>query len=202
MRHSAAIRRVGNARYVHLVIITLATTNEQRAEVQDLFNRVFVGIEENAVPVIEHDYLYAALVPQIRDETGRLIAAAMTCRTQIAAGAIMASRAGLPDRSGVLPLLDMHSELDLIAVDPTRRGQGLASQLLRYLEAELASRGVRVWFGNVTANLDVDRLREFYNSHGFNVLPDFEPLPPLLGRDWTLPNSAMPQFYFYKRPRN
>lgn len=184
------------------MIITLATTNEQRAEVQDLFNRVFVGIEENAVPVIEHDYLYAALVPQIRDETGRLIAAAMTCRAQIAAGAIMASRAGLPDRSGVLPLLDKHSELDLIAVDPTHRGQGLASQLLGYLEADLASRGVRVWFGNVTANLDVDRLRQFYNSHGFNVLPDFEPLPPLLGRNWTMPNSARPQFYFYKRPRN
>ncbi|MFO6453399.1 MULTISPECIES: GNAT family N-acetyltransferase [unclassified Aeromicrobium] len=182
-------------------MITLASTNEQRAEVQELFERVFVGIEDNAVPVIEHDYLYAALVPQIHDETGRLLAAAMSCRTQIAAGAIMASRAGLPDAHGVLPLIDKHSELDLVTVDPTHRNQGLGSKLLRYLEAELASRGVRAWFGNVTANLEVDRLRNFYKSHGFNVLPDFEPLPPLLGRNWTMPNSAKPQFFFYKRPR-
>lgn len=180
--------------------ITLAATNEERAEVQALFSRVFVGIEDNAVPVVEHDYLYAPLIPQIREESGRLIAAAMTCRTQIAASAIMASHARLPDRFGVLPLLDKHSELDLIAVDRSHTGHGYGSSLIAYLDAKLASRGVRAWFGNVTTNLDVDRLRGFYRSHGFTVVPDFQPLPPLLGRNWVMPNAAVPQFYFYRRP--
>jgi GNAT superfamily N-acetyltransferase len=183
------------------VSITLATTNDERAQVQALFSAVFNGIEPNAVPVVEHDYLYAPLIAQIRDESGGLIAAAMTCRTQVAAGAIMASRAGLPDRFNVMPVIDAHSELDLLAVDDAHRGQGLGSGLVRFLEDELARRKVRAWFGNVTVNLDAGRLRAFYQSHGFTVLPDFTPLPPLLGRNWGLPGAASPQFYFYKRPQ-
>lgn len=181
--------------------IALANTNDERAQVQALFSSVFDGIEPNAVPVAEHDYLYTPLIPYIRDESGRLLAAAMTCRTQIAAGAIMTSRAGLPDRFNVMPVVDAHSELDLLAVDPTYRGHGLGSRLIRFLEDELARRKVRAWFGNVTVNLDARRLRTFYQLHGFTVLPDFTPLPPLLGRDWVLPGAGSPQFYFYKRPQ-
>ncbi|NEN76778.1 GNAT family N-acetyltransferase [Nocardioides zeae] len=183
------------------ITITIATTNDERAQVQALFSAVFVDIEPNAVPVVEHDYLYAPLIAQVRNGSGRLIAAAMTCRTQIAAGSVMAQRAGLPDRFNVLPVLDAHSELDLLAVDDDFRGQGLGSSLLRFLEDELAKRKVRTWFGNVTVNLEAARLRTFYQSHGFTVLPDFAPLPPLLGRNWTLPGAAAPQFYFYKRPK-
>ena len=126
----------------------------------------------------------------------------MSCRTQVAAGAIMARRAGLPDRYNVLPVVDAHSELDILAVDAAYRGRGLGSTLIRFLEDELARRKVRAWFGNVTVNLDAGRLRAFYQSHGFTVLPDFTPLPPLLGRNWMLPGGASPQFYFYKRPQH
>jgi GNAT superfamily N-acetyltransferase len=184
------------------VSITFAATNQERAQVQALFSAVFTDIESNAVPVVEHDCLYAPLIAQIRDEWGRLIAAAMTCRTQVAAGSIMANRAGLPDRFNVMPVIDAHSELDLLAVDDDHRGQGLGSVLIRFLEDELARRNVRAWFGNVTVNLDARRLRKFYRLHGFTVLPDFAPLPPLLGRDWMLPGAASPQFYFYKRPQH
>nr|WP_246391113.1 GNAT family N-acetyltransferase [Nocardioides soli] len=124
----------------------------------------------------------------------------MTCRTQVAAGSVLASRQGLPDRLGVLPLIDKHSELDLLAVDDSHRGLGYGSALLDHLESALAARGVRAWFGNVTVNLDAVSLRMFYRRHGFTVLPDFEPLPPLLGRKWHGPNLAAPQFWFYKRP--
>lgn len=180
--------------------ITLAESNDDRAEAQALFSRIFVDIEDNAVPRVEHDYLYAPLVPLIRDKGGQVIAAAMTCRTQLAAAAIMAKKAGLPDKFGILPLLDKHSELDLLAVDRDHRGQEYGSSLVTYLEEHLARRGVRTWFGNVTVNLDADRLRGFYRSHGFKIVPDFQPLPPLLGRNWVMPSAAMPQFYFYKRP--
>lgn len=183
------------------VLITFANTNDERAEVQALFSAVFDGIEPNAVPVVEHDYLYTPLIAQVRDESGRLIAAAMTCRTQVAAGALLASRAGLPDRFNVMPVIDAHSELDLLAVDPAHRSHGLGSSLIRFLEGELERRQVRAWFGNVTVNLDARRLRTFYQLHGFTVLPDFTLLPPLLGRNWVLPGAASPQFYFYKRPR-
>ena len=140
---------VGGSRYVQVVTITLATTNEQRAEVQALFSRIFVHIEENAVPAVEHHSLYSALIPQIHDQDGRLIAAAMACRTQIAASAVLSTRAGLPDPFVLLPLLDKHSELDLLAVDGAHRGRGFGTSLVEYLDAELVGRGVRMWFGNV-----------------------------------------------------
>jgi len=73
------------------------------------------------------------------------------------------------------------------------------SQLLNYLEDQLRQRGVRVWFGNATPDLDVDRLRMFYERHGFRVLPDGAPLPPLLGKEWVMPGTAQPTFYLWKR---
>jgi hypothetical protein len=68
-----------------------------------------------------------------------------------------------------------------------------------YLEDQLRERGVRAWFGNVTPDLDVLRLRKFYTRHGFAVLPDGEPLPPLLGKArWSMPSVEQPAFFFYK----
>ncbi|SKR67521.1 Uncharacterised protein [Mycobacteroides abscessus subsp. abscessus] len=71
--------------------------------------------------------------------------------------------------------------------------------MLTYLEKRLRAQGVRVWFGNVTSNLEVDRLREFYTSHGFTVLDNGQPLPPLLGRTWISPSTLPPAYYFYKK---
>ncbi|MEG9224633.1 GNAT family N-acetyltransferase [Aeromicrobium sp. Sec7.5] len=182
--------------------IELAETNSERAELQALFSHVFEGISDDAVPRVEHDDLYAPLLPLIRDAEGSLLAAAMSCRTELASAAIMASRIGRGDPFGVIGLLDKHSELDLVAVQPSARGRGYGSRLIQWLDSELEHRGVRAWFGNVTVNLETDRLREFYRRHGFEIVPDFQPLPPLLGKSWMKRDAQMPQFYFYKRPGN
>lgn len=179
--------------------ITLATTDDERAEVQALFEESFTNIDANAVPKTSSDYLYNPLVAQVRDEAGRLVAAALTCRSQRAAAAVTLGKMTRQDPLGVLDLVDRHSELDLIAVRESRRGIGIGSHLVRFLEGRLTDAGVQAWFGNVVEGLDATRLREFYTSHGFEVLPDGQPLPRLLGRDWTPPvPTAPPIFVFYK----
>jgi GNAT superfamily N-acetyltransferase len=82
---------------------------------------------------------------------------------------------------------------------PDARGLGIGSQMLAYLEQQLRTCGVRVWFGNVTINLDVNRLRAFYTSHGFTVLHQGQPLPPFFGRKWVPPSAMPPAFFSYKK---
>ena len=153
-------------------MITEAITNSQRREVLRLFLANFSNIDPNAVPMTEHDYLYAPIVAQYHDpDSGRLIAAALTCRAQVATMAILAQQRGLPD-GGYIPVLDKHSELDLICVDPRFRGQGIGKRLIDYLEQRLRDRGVRVWFGNATPDLDIVRLKRFYANCNFTLVPD------------------------------
>ncbi|MFE2267141.1 GNAT family N-acetyltransferase [Streptomyces griseosporeus] len=97
--------------------------------------------------------------------------------------------------------MDRHSELDLMAVDPEFRGRGIGSELVKALESRLQERGVRIWFGNATRDLETDKLRNFYARHGFRVLPEGQPLPDLMGRAWQLPTQQQPAFLFYKQIR-
>lgn len=183
-------------------MIQLANSDEERREVLDFFLDIFDDIDSNAVPMTTHDDLYRPLVVQYRDNaSGQLVGAALTCRAQVAAGsALMVKRGGqLPTANDFTAVLDRHSELDLMGVAPAARNQGIGAQMLTYLEKRLRARGVRVWFGNVTSNLEVDRLREFYTSHGFTVLDNGQPLPPLLGRTWISPSTLPPAYYFYKK---
>jgi GNAT superfamily N-acetyltransferase len=122
------------------------------------------------------------------------VAAALTCRAFLAGSAVVTGRA----EQMFGPALDRHSELDLLAVAEGSRGHGLGTSLVKELEAQLAAHGVRVWFGNVTAGNEVDRLRSFYSCLGFAVLADGQLLPPLLGRQWTPPLTEQPVFFFYK----
>ena len=88
----------------------------------DLFLRIFGDIAPNAVPVTAHDYLYNPLVLQFRDDaTQHLVGAALTCRAQVAAGSVLITASGgqLPPAEDCTPVLDKHSELDLIGVVPT-----------------------------------------------------------------------------------
>lgn len=180
-------------------IITLATTDAERAEVQALFEESFSDIDPHAVPKTSSDYLYNPSVAQVHNEQGRLVAAALSCRSQRAATAVTLSKMMGQDPLGVLEVLDRHSELDLLAVRETHRGEGLGSSLVRFLEDHLAKAGVQAWFGNVVDGLDAPRLRKFYGQHGFEVLPDGQPLPKLLGVDWTPPVPTQPPtFVFYK----
>lgn len=174
--------------------ISEANTDAKRAEVQDLFSRTFQGIAPNAIPAVKDDRLYAPLVLRYHDiETGQLAGAALTCRSEVAVGMTMMQRLEYA------PVLDRHSVLDLMAVAPAFRGRGIGSALVREMEDRLKERGVRIWFGNATRDLETARLREFYARHGFTVLPDGQPLPDLLGRSWVLPTAEQPAFFFYKQ---
>ena len=183
-------------------MIQVASSDTERQEVLDLFLHIFDDIAPNAVPMTAHDYMYNPLVLQFRDDTTQqLVGAALTCRAQVAAGSVLFSNSGqqLPPARDYTAVLDKHSELDLIGVALEARNQGIGSQMLTYLETRLASQGVRVWFGNVTDNLEAERLRKFYGSHGFTVLDHDQPLPPLLGRTWVSPATVPPAFFFYKK---
>lgn len=179
-------------------MILEAKSDDERREVQRLFEASIPDISPTAVPAVEHDPLYAPTVAQFRDPaTGRLVGAALACRAQVAAGAVLRMRAGRPTY-GMERVLDRHRELDLMAVTPEFRGRGVGSHLLAYLDERLRALGVRVMFGNVTDGLDADRLRGFYQRHGFTVLDSGVELPPLLGMQWVSPMAARPTFYFYK----
>lgn len=170
----------------------------ERQEVRDFLAEHIPGIDSNAVPETRLDAMYTPLVPVVRDAEGVVIAAALTCRSQVAAGASML-RASANEYATVL---DKHSELDLLAVAPHARGRGLGTQIMNDLEGQLAQRGVRVWFGNVTHDQDAHRLRCFYSRLGFKVLDEGQRLPLLLGKEWMPPNLQPPAFFFYKQIRS
>lgn len=180
-------------------MITKATTDEERREVLEHFLRIFDDIDQDAVPMVRYDHIYAPIVVADRASDGEILGAALTCRSQVAVGPLVAKLRGVPvPPSTYTPVLSKHSELDLIGVAPDQRGQGVGGRLLKYLQRELKSRGVRVWFGHVTSDLDTSRLRTFYAAHGFKVTADGEPLPPLLGRNWVMPGSFA-AYSFYKK---
>jgi GNAT superfamily N-acetyltransferase len=174
--------------------ISEAVTDAQRALVQVLFESSFRGIAPAAVPKVKHDPLYAPLVLCYHDPgTGELAGAALTCRSQVAVSMTMMRR---PEYA---PVMDRHSELDLIAAVPAFQGRGIGGELIRAIEDRLRQRGARSWFGNATKDLETAKLREFYSRHGFTVLPDGQPLPELLGKSWALPTTEQPAFFFYKQ---
>lgn len=177
--------------------IHYAVTDDERREVRDFLAEHIPGIAPNAVPRLEMDGAYAPLIPVVRGAEGEICGAALTCRSQLAAGARLMPALAAQYAS----VMDKHSELDLIAVAEDERGRGLGTALMSELEARLVERGVRVWFGNVTHDNDVGRLRGFYVNRGFTVLDEGQPLPPLLGKNWVPPGVAQPAFFFYKRVR-
>jgi GNAT superfamily N-acetyltransferase len=175
-------------------VISEAMTNAERREVQTLFEGSFPDIASNAIPAVKDDHLYAPVVLRYHDsKSGRLVGAALTCRAQRAVSA------SLMRQGGYEAVMGKHSELDLMCVDPEFRGRGIGSELVRAMEDQLRERGVRVWFGNATKDLETERLRNFYGQHGFKVLPDGEPLPDLLGKQWQMPLTEEPAFFFYKQ---
>lgn len=183
-------------------MIQIANTDAERQETCEFFHTIFDDIDTNAVPLTAHDDIYRPLVLRYHDaSTGQLVGAALTCRAQVAAGSVVFKKKGmpLPSANDYTAVLDKHSELDLIGVAPGARDQGIGSKMLKYLERRLISQGVRIWFGNVTQNLETDLLRRFYVSHGFTVLEHGQPLPPLLGRQWIPPSMSPPEYFFYKK---
>lgn len=178
------------------VTITTATTDSERAAAQQLLAGVIPGIAPNAVPGVAMDRMYRPVVALAHDASGTLVGAALTCLPQVAAGIGMLPAAQRPrafDRT-----LDKVSELDLVGVHPTAQGAGVGAALVQFLEAELSRRGVRYWFGNVTTDLHVARLRTFYTRLGFTCLPDGTPPPPFGGVEWVSPYTERPAYWFWK----
>lgn len=181
-------------------MIVRAITDSERQEVLEHFLCTFDDIDPNAVPMSRYDDIYAPIIIADRHSSGEILGAALTCRSQVAVGPLVARLRGLPaPPSDYTPVLSKHSELDLMSVVPGQRNQGIGSRLVKYLERELRRRGVRIWFGHVTSDLDTEQLRQFYNSHRFKVTEDGQTLPPLLGRNWVAPTSAPSAFSFYKK---
>lgn len=185
--------------YGCVVDITYVSADAERLEVRDFLAAHIPGIASTAVPATAMDAAYAPLVPVVRAEDGRILAAALTCRSQVAAAAAMTGRG--EQLFGAA--LERHSELDLLAVAEDVRGQGLGTLLIKDMQERLVERGVRVWFGNVSVSSDADRLRGFYSTLGFKVLGNGQPLPPLLGKEWIPPFAELPAYFFYRRlPRS
>jgi GNAT superfamily N-acetyltransferase len=184
------------------VEIMSAETDEDRVAIRDFFAQYIDDVASNAVPSLENEDLYRPLVPWVRDGSGGIVAAALSCRTQVAALAATTARRGgpiPPVLQQYLPVLDKHSELDLLVVRPDHRGEGLGSQLLTWMEDRLRCKGVRVWLGSATTALASVELRRFFDRNGFATTNPGEALPPLLGRIWAPPLSAeQPDFYIYK----
>lgn len=175
--------------------IRLAKTDQELGAVQRRLEAAIPGIAPDAVPRTSWGQQnFDVTVAQFLNDQDELVGAALTCRAQVAVSSMM-----MGDPLGVAPVLDRHSELDLIAVRPEARGQGIGSAMIDFLEQGLDAADVKVWFGNVTTGQDVEQLRSFYSRHGFTVGAPGAPLPPLLGKTWTAPFlAAKPAFYFYK----
>jgi GNAT superfamily N-acetyltransferase len=186
--------------------ITEATTAEERAQVQRLFEETIGDIDSGAVPDSAKPYFPSTVARYHDPDSGVLAGAALASRGQVAGRAAEFAASGIPIPPKVRQLLkpkvlDRHRELDLIGVRADFRGRGIGSLLLTYIEGRLRADGVRVLFGNVTRELDADGLRRFYGRHGYRVLDDGQDLPPLLGAELMPPMAALPvppRFFFYK----
>ena len=167
---------------------------EARRGVLRFFLDTFDDISDDAVPMTSNDRLYTPLIVQVLDDDRRVVAGALACRPQMAAGAAMAHDL-FP---AVAKQMDVVSELDLIAVRPRARSLGLGSEIIQYMEREPAAREVKVRFGNATQDLDVARLRRFYSRLDFAVLSPGQPVPPLRGVQRVPASELQPAFYFWK----
>ena len=166
-----------------MVTISLATSDDELQAVRALFAATFSDIAPDAVPyTAEGHSTYDVMVVQALDADGILQGAALTNRAQIAVQSMM-----MGDPFGYSSVVDKHRELDLLAVRPDARGSGIGAELLKFVEDRLSTAGIDVLFGNATSDLDIVKLRLFYERHGYTVHPTGDPLPALLGKPWTHP---------------
>ena len=89
--------------------IVTADSDEDRLLARDFLAQYIDDIAPDALPNLGDDDLYRPLVPWIRDDTGGVIAAALTCRNRYAARAAAILRRGdpmPPQAVKFLPVLD------------------------------------------------------------------------------------------------
>ncbi|MBN3884125.1 MAG: GNAT family N-acetyltransferase [Nostoc sp. JL34] len=65
------------------------------------------------------------------------------------------------------PMTDQTWNLQLIAIQPDRQGQGRGATLLRYVEQTLIRRGGRILLVETSGTPDFERTRTFYRKCGY-----------------------------------
>ena len=179
--------------------ISLAETDESRQDAQAFFEQAFPGDSRIAVPSTIMDLMYRTLLVQVRDDEGRLVAAAMSVEPHLTSGLGVLPPEARP--AELVKVAGKVSELDRIAVLPEHRGQGLGRRMLEFLEPHLAERGVQTWFGSANEREHVVELRRFFEGSGFTVLTDGKKLPPFHGLTWYPESLKNPPLWFWKNLR-
>lgn len=181
-----------------IAALSIAATDRERAAVSALLAGLVDAGTAVAVPAAKLDPYYEPIVVQAKTAEGRLVGAILTRRAPMAVAYFTGLDQGL-GRVEYEAELDRVSFLDLVGVDPEFRGKGIATALLAEAEARLAARGTRVWFGGIPRSATSVPIAGFFEGHGFQVLQTGQKLPTFLGRRWTLPHTADPHNWFYKR---
>ncbi len=174
--------------------ITVAKSEKELQAVRLLFASTFRDIAPDAVPFTPEGHTsYDVMVAQAISDDGQLLGAAMTNRAAIAVQSLM-----MGDLMGYGSVVDKHRELDLMAVRPDARSSGIGAKLLAFLEDQLRTADIQVLTGNATADLELAKLRAFYERQGFTVQPQGAPPATILGKTWTHPLAPPAALYFYK----
>jgi len=172
------------------ISITPAATEPDRRATHRFIER-YIPLEPTAIPALNVDGLYDPVILTARATTGGMVGALLACRPRVAVAMSMLGPAADPG-SKVM-------ELDLLAVDASRRRSGIGSSLLRACGAALEEKGARILFGGVTDASTSPQVASFYRDAGYAVLADGQHLPPFLGRTWVMPFTEGPVFWFWKR---
>jgi ribosomal protein S18 acetylase RimI-like enzyme len=179
-------------------VITLADTDAARRCAAQLLAAHVSGATLEDVPPVRADGSIAPIVLRATDAAGATVGMALTRRAPMAVAYFAALEQGM-ERVDYEHELDLVSQLDPVAVAPDRRGEGIGTALLDELEARLAARGTRIWFGAIARGDDSVARARFAEARGFLVLQSGQRLPGFLGRRWTLPHGTEPLHWFYKR---
>jgi len=142
-----------------------------------------------------HDHPVAL---EARSSDGRVVGSAVARRAPMAIAYFEALEQGMQPVDYAAEL-DSVAFLDHVEVAESERGQGIATNLLGELEALLAARGVRVLFGGIGRGESSVATAAFFEKRGFQVLQAGQRLPGFFGRRWTLPHTAEPHNWVYKR---
>lgn len=180
-------------------MIAQAASDAERKEVQRFLATYIKDIAPTAVPMAKSDQFFDPIILRCtNDLTGELIGASLTCRLQLVAQGLQIKQMAGIDPYGLTDAANEHSELDLMAVAPGHRGAKVGTRLITAMEARLQAKGVRVWFGNVMADAEVQRLASFYKQNGFKIGKRGAMLPQLLGRKYVPQEAELPAFFFWK----
>lgn len=193
--------------------ISQAMTSPERDAAQQLFEDTFANLPGDAVPSYLEGHPVKPVLAIATDDAGEVVGAALACRPVLVARAL--ESAGVPPLRRMLnerigwdlacyeSVPDLVYELDLMAVAPDSRGNGVGEGLVRFVETALTNAGVHALIGHATPAMGGAEARGFYERCGFAVLKDGRDIPKFVGRRYSVPGRLLaederPVFNFYK----